>query len=60
VLRLAGRETEVTPNAVRYLARPGTYSIEKARTVLGYEPVVDLDEGLERSRAWAEAEGLLA
>jgi nucleoside-diphosphate-sugar epimerase len=58
-LRLAGRETEVTPNAVRYLARPGTYSIEKARTMLGYEPAVGLEEGLERSRAWAEAEGLL-
>ena len=58
-LRLAGRETEVTPNAVRYLARPGTYSIAKARTMLGYEPAVGLDEGLERSRAWAASEGLL-
>ncbi len=58
-LRLAGRDTEVTPNAVRYLARPGTYSIEKARTMLGYEPAVGLEEGLERSRAWAEGEGLL-
>jgi nucleoside-diphosphate-sugar epimerase len=60
VLRIAGRETEITPNAVHYLARPGTYSIDKARSVLGYEPVVDLAEGLERSRAWAEREGLLA
>jgi nucleoside-diphosphate-sugar epimerase len=59
VLRLAGRETEATPNAVRYLARTGTYSIEKARSMLGYEPAVGLEEGLERSRAWAEAEGLL-
>ena len=58
-LRLAGRETEVTPNAVRYLARSGTYSIAKARTMLGYEPAVGLDEGLERSRAWAASEGLL-
>ena len=59
-LRLAGRETEAVPATVRYLTRTGTYSIEKARSVLGYEPAVGLEEGLERSRAWAEAEGLLA
>ena len=59
VLRLAGRETEANPGAVRYLARTGTYSIEKARTRLGYEPAVGLEEGLERSRAWAEEAGLL-
>ena len=58
-LRLAGRETEANPGAVRYLARTGTYSIEKARAVLGYEPAVGLEEGLERSRAWAAEAGLL-
>jgi nucleoside-diphosphate-sugar epimerase len=58
-LRLAGRETEANANAARYLARTGTYSIEKARTVLGYEPAMGLDEGLERSRAWAAGAGLL-
>ena len=58
-LRLAGRETEVNTGAVRYLARPGTYSIEKARSMLGYEPAIGLDEGLERSRAWAQEAGLL-
>ena len=58
-LRFAGRETEATPGAARYLARPGTYSIEKARSVLGYTPAVGLDEGLERSRAWAAETGLL-
>jgi nucleoside-diphosphate-sugar epimerase len=58
-LRLAGRETEANANAARYLAREGTYSIEKARSVLGYEPVVALDEGLERSRVWAKGAGLL-
>jgi nucleoside-diphosphate-sugar epimerase len=59
ILRLAGRETEVNANAVRYMARPGTYSIEKARTMLGYAPAIGLEEGLERTRAWAEREGLL-
>jgi nucleoside-diphosphate-sugar epimerase len=58
-LHLAGRTTEVNANAVRYLARPGTYSIGKARAMLRYEPAVGLEEGLERSRAWAAGAGLL-
>jgi hypothetical protein len=50
--------TEVTPAAVRYLAR-GTYSIAKARSMLGYQPSVDLDEGIRRCEEWLRAEGLL-
>jgi nucleoside-diphosphate-sugar epimerase len=57
-----GRATaggEVTPAAIRYIARRGGYSIEKARTMLGYEPAVDLDEGMRRSEEWLRGEGLL-
>jgi len=43
-VRRAGDETN--PDSVRYLSRTGTYSIEKARTVLGYEPRVSLEEGI--------------
>jgi nucleoside-diphosphate-sugar epimerase len=50
---------EVTTDAVRYIARRGGYSIEKARRVLGYEPKVDLDEGMRRSEQWLREEGLL-
>jgi nucleoside-diphosphate-sugar epimerase len=50
---------EVTPAAVRYLARTGAYSIEKARSLLGYEPAVDLDEGMRRSEEWLRSESLL-
>jgi nucleoside-diphosphate-sugar epimerase len=57
--RLRGSTVEVTPAAVRYLARTGTYSIEKARSVLGYAPSVDLDEGMRRCEEWLRAEGLL-
>jgi nucleoside-diphosphate-sugar epimerase len=56
--RLAGQETEVNAGAVRYFTRPGTYSIEKARTMLGYEPAVGLEEGLERTRRWVVEAGL--
>ncbi len=56
---LLGGSGDVTPAAVRYLARKGSYSIEKARSMLGYEPAVDLDEGMRRSEQWLRSEGLL-
>ena len=57
--RAIRKETEMHPGAVRYLARRGGYSIEKARSRLGYEPQVDLDEGMARCERWLRAEGLL-
>ncbi len=57
--RLRGAAPEVTPAAVRYLARSGTYSIEKARSVLGYQPSTELDEGMRRCEEWLRAEGVL-
>jgi nucleoside-diphosphate-sugar epimerase len=57
--RLRGAPGEVNPNALRYLTRTGTYSIEKARALLGFEPRVSLDEGMGRSEEWLRSEGLL-
>lgn len=57
--RLRGSDFVVTPAAVRYLARTGTYSIEKARSMLGYRPAVDLDDGMRRCEEWLRAEGVL-
>ena len=56
---IVDRGTEVTPAGVDYLARTGTYSAEKARRVLGWEPTVSLAEGMERNEAWLRAEGML-
>jgi nucleoside-diphosphate-sugar epimerase len=57
--RLRGATTVISPGAVRYIARSGTYSIEKARSLLGYQPTVSLDEGMARCEEWLRAEGLL-
>lgn len=57
--RLRGRRTEVNAASMRYLARPGGYSIGKARRLLGYEPQVDLDEGMRRTEAWLREQRLL-
>ena len=58
--RLFGKSTEVNRATAMYLARRGTYSIEKARGLLGYEPRVGLDEGFERTARWLLEQGLLA
>jgi nucleoside-diphosphate-sugar epimerase len=57
--KLRGARTEVTPGAVRYLARTGTYSIAQARSVLGYQPAIALAEGMDRCERWLREEGLL-
>ena len=59
LVRLAGRETEMGRGAIGLLSRRGTYSIDKARRQLGFEPKVDLAEGMRRSEAWARAADLL-
>lgn len=50
---------DVNPRAVEYLMRSGTYSIAKAQHVLGWEPRVGVEEGMERTLGWLRAEGLV-
>jgi nucleoside-diphosphate-sugar epimerase len=59
VARLRGVPNEVNANTVRYLCRRGTYSIARARELIGFEPAVELDDGMARSEAWLRERGLL-
>jgi nucleoside-diphosphate-sugar epimerase len=56
VARARGARNELTPAAVDYAMRRGTYSIARARAELGYEPAVGLEEGMRRTEAWLRAE----
>ena len=56
---IGGGTTELRRSSVRYMTRSGTYSIEKARRELGFEPAVDLAEGMRRTEAWLREAGLL-
>lgn len=56
--RIGGTDTDSNRTSMRWLARPGTYSIARARA-LGYEPAVDLDEGMGLTEAWLREHGLL-
>ena len=57
--RRRGAESEASASSMRYLARRGTYSIAKARRVLGYEPRVGLEEGMRRTEAWLRERGMI-
>jgi nucleoside-diphosphate-sugar epimerase len=57
--RVRGRRNEVTPAAIDYLTRRGSYSIQRAREVLGYEPAHDLEAGMPKTEEWLRAEDLL-
>jgi nucleoside-diphosphate-sugar epimerase len=57
--RLSGRATESNPATVRYLTRTGTYSTDKARRLLAFEPKVDLTRGMELTQRWLEDAGLI-
>lgn len=59
-IKLRGRRTEINPISVRYFTRTGTYSIDKARRILGFEPKVGLAEGMARTRDWLAHEGMIA
>ena len=53
VLRKWGRVPfPIDSDRVRKLSRPLTFSCEKAKKVLGYEPVETLEEGIRREVEW--------
>jgi nucleoside-diphosphate-sugar epimerase len=55
--RLAPGDNDVNPESARYFLRAGTYSNAKARRVLGWEPRVGLEEGLQRTIEWLREQG---
>jgi len=57
--RISGGTTELRRSAIAYMTRTGTYSIAKARRLLGWEPAVDLAEGMRRTEAWLREAGMV-
>lgn len=49
---LVGKNTDVLPDSIDFVTRPHLYSIAKAQTMLGYQPKIGLDEGMERIHEW--------
>jgi nucleoside-diphosphate-sugar epimerase len=57
--KLRGRRSEATAAAIDYFNRRGSYSIARAREVLGYEPVHDLQAGMRKTEEWLHSESLI-
>lgn len=56
----AQRPLHVLPDMMwGYYASQTDYRIDRARTVLGYEPMFDLAKGMAATQAWAEWAGLI-
>lgn len=50
--RLTGREPGFTRFRVKFATQKRYYNAERARRLLGYEPVVGVEEGLQRTLQW--------
>jgi nucleoside-diphosphate-sugar epimerase len=57
--RARGTAPAVSRSAITFVSRRAVYPNARAREALGWEPRVDLDEGMRRTEAWLRAEGLL-
>lgn len=60
VLRRLGQHSDLAAGTMWMLNRKGTSSIEKAQKILGYQPLVSIDEGMAAAREWAIADGLIS
>lgn len=57
--KLIGVSPPLFPRRVEFFEKDRAFDISKARRLLGYDPRVDLDEGLRRTAAWYREQGLI-
>ncbi len=50
--KLFRKQPDIYPEAIDFMTRPHTFSIEKARQVLDYKPAISLDEGMIKIQEW--------
>jgi nucleoside-diphosphate-sugar epimerase len=60
VARASGRPSEASAATMRMLSATGDVSVVKARELLGWDPAVDLGEGMRRTERWLRETGRLA
>jgi nucleoside-diphosphate-sugar epimerase len=56
---LLGRQTEMGRGAMEMLSKKNTVSNEKAHKLLGWQPKVDLEEGMRRTEVWLREQRML-
>lgn len=56
---LRGKKARLNRGAVKALRSSNSFSNQKARTLLGWQPRVDFTEGMKRTETWLRAEGYI-
>lgn len=57
--RTLGVAPPVSTGGTEFVTRPGTYSIDRIATMVGWRPRIGLDEGMARTRRWLLETGLV-
>ncbi len=57
--KLKGKQAGFSRGAVQSLRSSNSFSDQKARTLLGWEPAVSLEEGMRRTEAWLREQGYI-
>jgi nucleoside-diphosphate-sugar epimerase len=59
IANLTGGVNEASTATVTQLCTKNWFSITKAERILGWKPEVSFEEGIERSKVWAQGQGLI-
>jgi nucleoside-diphosphate-sugar epimerase len=59
IANLTGGVNEASTSTVTQLCTKSWFSITKAERILGWKPEVSFEEGIERSKVWAQGQGLI-
>jgi nucleoside-diphosphate-sugar epimerase len=59
IANLTGGVNEASTATVTQLCTKSWFSITKAERILGWKPEVSFEEGIERSKVWAQGQGLI-
>lgn len=57
--KFTGKKAAISRIAIGFLTRQATYNTHKAKTVLGYEPKINLAEGMKITEEWLKKEKLI-
>lgn len=56
---ISGKKARLNRGAIKALRSDNSFSNQKARDLLGWEPKIDFDQGMQLTEAWLRTEGYL-
>ncbi|MBW4612656.1 MAG: NAD(P)-dependent oxidoreductase [Desmonostoc vinosum HA7617-LM4] len=52
--KLFRKKVDILPESIDFMTRPYAYSIAKAKSLLNYQPMISLEEGMQRTHQWLQ------